>query len=117
MATFADLEKLGYTVALAQPPTEERAVAVYSVSGFGITNLYVVDGDQATIASLADPTGHAERVNQFENGPPPVPAPPPSAADTVLGAIDNLDPATASVADVVNAVKTALTEAGAKPRT
>lgn len=37
----------------------------------------------------------------------------PPAANAVLGALAALDPATASVADVVNAVKSALAKAGA----
>jgi hypothetical protein len=40
-------------------------------------------------------------------------AQPPAAANAVLGALASLDPDTASVADVVNAVKTALAAAGA----
>lgn len=40
---------------------------------------------------------------------------PPPAADAVLGAIASLDPATASVADVLNAVRAALVKAGATP--
>lgn len=41
--------------------------------------------------------------------------PPPPAANAVLGALEMLDPATATVADVVNAVKAALTSSGAQP--
>lgn len=47
--------------------------------------------------------------------PTPPPPPPASAADTVLAALSALDPDTASIADVVNAVKDALTAAGATP--
>lgn len=43
-----------------------------------------------------------------------VPEPTPDAASSVAQALANLDPATASVADVISAVRQALAEAGAQ---
>ncbi len=62
MSTWADLEALGYLVGSASDK-------VNVVTGYGI-QLYVPVDDQATLDSLCDPTAHADRVDQFENGPP-----------------------------------------------
>jgi DNA-binding helix-hairpin-helix protein with protein kinase domain len=88
MATWADVEALGYTVGEARP-------GVFFVSGDGLAT-YVASDDQAQIDSLADPTLHAERIAPPELTLTATPAP--------AAAIPQLDPKTATLADVVATV-------------
>lgn len=94
MATWADVEALGYLVPLA-------AEGVRYVSGFGIAT-YVKEDDQAQIDSLADPVLHAQRI-----APPPEPTF-TTAGPTPMEAVAALDPKTATIADVIDALKSAL---------
>ena len=111
MATIQNLTALGYSTGVAF--TTDKGVQIWSVEGFGVAT-YVPENDAAQIDSLADPA----RISAFDNpAPDPAVQATPSAADAVLGALAGLDPTTASVADVVNAVKAALQQAGAKPAT
>lgn len=100
MATIKDIEAIGYVVTLAREGT-------WTITGYGITSLYVSDKDTATIDSLADPVLHAARLDQFENGPPVIPAVPPrSQLSVAIGALKTLDQTKpATIGDVVAALK------------
>lgn len=97
MTDIYDLEKLGYTVAVA-------ASGVWFVSGYGLST-YVAGTDSDMVASLADPALHAARVDSYEN-PAPVPAPRPSQLVAAIGALKTLDQTKpATIGDVVSALK------------
>lgn len=93
MATITDVLALGYEAPLAMP-------GVYYVSGFGIST-YVNADDQAQIDSLADPVLHAERVRQFK-----APSEQTLVAESapMVAVVPQLDPKTASLADVIAVV-------------
>lgn len=99
MATIKDVEVLGYVVTLVREGT-------WTISGYGITSLYVAEKDTATIDSLADPVLYAARVGQFENGPPPGPPPAPTQLAAAIAALKTLDQTRpATIGDVVSALK------------
>jgi hypothetical protein len=87
--------RLGYTVTRADPKK----------------NVFDVAGGEATLTGKSP----ADLVDLAANLPDVNPPPPPSPQDAVLGALAELDPATATVEDAIGAVQQALTTAGAKP--
>lgn len=93
------LRDLGYSVELAFTLDD---CDVYSVSGHGVLT-YVRSDDPEAAAALADVPGQLA-----DNAAPLAPAAGPSVPEKVLAALEGLDPSTATVADVINAVKSAL---------
>ena len=65
MTELEQLQEWGYTVGVAQ---EHEDFKVYYVEGFGM-GTYVADNDADTLAALADPEAHAERVKQQDETP------------------------------------------------
>jgi hypothetical protein len=65
MATLEDLTNLGYEITQVNDEDAETKIGV--VNGFGIQNLYVVEGDQETLDRLANSEAHASRQLQHEN--------------------------------------------------
>lgn len=99
MATIKDVAALGYIVSVARE-------GVYTISGYGITSLYVAETDTETINSLADQTAYTARVEQFEAGPPPAPPFRESQLSEAIFALKTLDQSKpATIGDVVNALK------------
>lgn len=96
----------GYTVAHTVRSADGTAPGAclewYTIQGYGAVS------DRLCVDS---PTFQTD-LDAFVDATLPPPAP-PGAADLVLGALASLDPATASVADVVDAVKGALAASGA----
>lgn len=76
------------------------------------TGAYRIEGDSWSIdvAATSKTDATAKAVAAFT---PPVE--PPAAADVVLGALETVDASTATVADVITAIKTALNTAQATP--
>lgn len=98
----------------------KRALVSTGEDSDGVLEVYVAaalaiegeEGEQVLPAALQDAIAAAIAAHD----PVDVAAPArPPAADAVLGALSELDPATASVADVIGVVKTALADAGARP--
>lgn len=74
---LTEIEKLGYNV------TELGGIAF--ISGFGVkVSISVKDSEE--LNKFIDPEAHAERVQQFKFGPPPV-VPVPSEQEKLLGAL------------------------------
>ena len=110
MAAADRLRELGYEVEEVGETARrenESPVELLRVAGHGV-QVWVTSDDTDALASLTDPEAHAERVRQEEEGPPAPPEPEPTPDERVLEALNALDPATATVADVLAAVKTAL---------
>lgn len=90
------------------PPGFEVDLIEELNAGFGVA----AGSEDEARAKVVDQV--AEMLRERDPNAVAVPAPPP-AADVVLAALTNLDMATASTADVVNAVTAALVDAGAIP--
>lgn len=63
--TIVDVEQVGFEV--ARVFVTDDKVAVYAVSGFGVS-IYVRADDTDAFASLTDPDAQAARAAQFEAG-------------------------------------------------
>ena len=110
MGAVEKLRELGYEVeeiGAAGRREDDSRVDLLHVAGHGV-EVWVTADDAETLASLTDAEAHSERVRQEEEGPPAPPEPEPTPDERVLEALNALDPATATVADVLAAVKTAL---------
>lgn len=93
MASPADIRKLGYEVA--------EAKGGYRVVGYGVDSFFT----DADLEKFADPAGNAERVKQYEEGPPvPQASTAPSDLDRAVAALETLDQSKAAIIGDVVAV-------------
>lgn len=99
MASVSELEALGYTVTESMPETDERR-AVYNIAAEGIS--LSVGADELLALTLpAVAAGDQELPARSARSTPP---PPPVKLETLLA---SLDPAKATVADVIAAARQA----------